>query len=173
MSILVPSLQKLNFQDTDDETVLPFEDFIKFLRQNLTDRDKNIRVDNIKVELSNKNELRKIAGKIFVTFQGIIVYTASHINDYAICKSSFQDICNILCGKSSTPICSTLELYTRSSLNLISPCLLVQHAWMKTFYKPFTMTTNQTLMKMNGIKSAGSNASFKENIQKFLTLKKH
>jgi hypothetical protein len=43
MSILVPSLQKLNFQDTDDETVLPFEDFIKFLRQNLTDRDKNIR----------------------------------------------------------------------------------------------------------------------------------
>jgi hypothetical protein len=57
---------KLNFQDTDDETVLPFEDFIKFLRQNLTDRDKNIRVDNIKVELSNKNELRKIAGKIFV-----------------------------------------------------------------------------------------------------------
>jgi hypothetical protein len=72
---------------------IPFEiseinDFIKFLRQNLTDRDKNIRVDNIKVELSNKNELRKIAGKIFVTFQGIIVYTASHINDYAICKSS-------------------------------------------------------------------------------------
>jgi hypothetical protein len=42
MSILVPSLQKLNFQDTDDETVLPFEDFIKFLRQNLTDRDKNM-----------------------------------------------------------------------------------------------------------------------------------
>jgi hypothetical protein len=36
---------------------------------------------------------------------------------------------------------------------------------MKTFYKPFTMTTNQTLMKMNGIKSAGSNAGFKENIQ--------
>ena len=114
MSILVPSLQKLNFQDTDDETVLPFEDFIKFLRQNLTDRDKNIRVDNIKVELSNKNELRKIAGKIFVTFQGIIVYTASHINDYAICKCSFQDICNILCGKSSTPICSTL-LFTTGS----------------------------------------------------------
>lgn len=122
MSILVPSLQKLNFQDTDDETVLPFEDFIKFLRQNLTDRDKNIRVDNIKVELSNKNELRKIAGKIFVTFQGIIVYTASHINDYAICKSSFQDICNILCGKSSTPICSTLELYkVIAKLNISMP----------------------------------------------------
>jgi hypothetical protein len=122
MSILVPSLQKLNFQDTDDETVLPFEDFIKFVRQNLTDRDKNIRVDNIKVELSNKNELRKIAGKIFVTFQGIIVYTASHINDYVICKSSFQDICNILCGKNSTPICSTLELYKIiAKLNISMP----------------------------------------------------
>jgi hypothetical protein len=84
MSILVPRLQKLNFQDTDGETVLPFEDFIKLLRQNLTDRDKNIRVDNIKVELSNKNELRKIAGKIFVTFQSIVVYTASHINDYHV-----------------------------------------------------------------------------------------
>ena len=72
MFILVSSLQKLIFQDTDGETVLPFEDFIKFLRQNLTDRDNNIPVDNIKVELSNKNELRKIAGKIFVTFQGII-----------------------------------------------------------------------------------------------------
>jgi hypothetical protein len=35
------SLHKLNFQDTDGETVLPFEDFIKFLRQILTDRDKN------------------------------------------------------------------------------------------------------------------------------------
>ena len=170
MSILVPSLQKLNFQDTDDETVLPFEDFIKFLRQNLT--DKNIRVDNIKVELSNKNELTKIAGKIFVTFQGIIVYTASHINDYAICKRSFQDICNILCGKNSTPICSTLELYkVIAKLNISMPSSSTYLD--EDFYKPFTMTTNQTLMKMNGIKSAGSNASFKENIQKFLTLKKH
>jgi hypothetical protein len=51
MFILVPSLQKLNFQNTDSETLSSFEDFITFLRQNLTDGDKNMRMDNIKLKL--------------------------------------------------------------------------------------------------------------------------
>lgn len=67
-----------------DKSVLPVEDFIEFLRQNLQDGGKQYSSGQHKIGTINKNVPRKITGKISVIFQGIVVYTANRINKYAI-----------------------------------------------------------------------------------------
>ncbi|CAG2244899.1 unnamed protein product [Mytilus edulis] len=99
MPMKVSKLKTLPFVEENSETVLKVEELVRFLRKHVTEGDKAIRIDNLKLELSKKKELRTVDANTFVTFQGVIVYIFNHINDYAICQTIAAEISKVLCGK--------------------------------------------------------------------------
>ncbi|CAG2244830.1 unnamed protein product [Mytilus edulis] len=92
MPMKVSKLKTLPFVEENSETVLKVEELVRFLRKHVTEGDKAIRIDNLKLELSKKKELRTVDANTFVTFQGVIVYIFNHINDYAICQTIAAEI---------------------------------------------------------------------------------
>ncbi|CAG2244894.1 unnamed protein product [Mytilus edulis] len=111
MPMKVSKLKTLPFVEKNSETVLKVEELVRFLRKHVTEGDKAISIDNLKLELSKKKELRTVDANTFVTFQGVIVYIFNHINDYAICQTIAAEISKVLCGKTDDSPKSILELY--------------------------------------------------------------
>ncbi|CAC5362527.1 unnamed protein product [Mytilus coruscus] len=122
MPIQVTRLKKLPFVEDNNETVLKVEELVRFLRKHVTEGVKAIRIDNLKLELSKKKELRTVDANTFVTFQGVIVYIFNHINDYAICQTIAAEISKVLCGKTDDGPKSILELYRDiANVNFLQP----------------------------------------------------
>ncbi|CAG2204303.1 unnamed protein product [Mytilus edulis] len=60
MPMKVSKLKTLPFVEENSETVLKVEELVRFLRKHVTEGDKAIRIDNLKLELSKKKELRTV-----------------------------------------------------------------------------------------------------------------
>ncbi|CAG2249776.1 unnamed protein product [Mytilus edulis] len=151
-SVIVPTLKGLAFTEEEDEILLLLSDFIGFLRSKREEADKSVRPDNLKVELSKRNLLRTSNDQVYVTFQGILLYTANHINDFAVCNNIIGEISNILCTKrKKEDNISTLDLYREiSELNIFgSYKYLSNEKAIQTLYVNYkTVFTNEEWSKI-------------------------
>ncbi|VDI32964.1 Hypothetical predicted protein [Mytilus galloprovincialis] len=67
MPMKVSKLKTLPFVEENNETVLKVDELVRFLRKHVTEGDKAIRIDNLKLELSKKKELRTEKPTVTVT----------------------------------------------------------------------------------------------------------
>ena len=112
MSVNIPQLKSLTFLEEDtEELLLPFDDLLQLLKDNVHESDKTIRKDNIRNFFSLKREIRDLSGSTYVTFQGILLFIFNQKDNFKICKDTFDSVTDILTGKTETESSTVIDLY--------------------------------------------------------------
>ena len=112
MSVNIPQMKSLTFVKEDtEELLLPFNDLLQLLKDNVHQSDKTIRKDNIRNFFSLKREIRDLSGSTYVTFQGILLFIFNQKDNFKICKDTFDSVTDILTGKTETESSTVIDLY--------------------------------------------------------------